>query len=240
MAYACLASLRLSLTCCSWDFSFCCLVKAKYTANLFLTLLRRASGGRSAKLREPAAAAHSPVAVFPSLSTCRPADVAPLMNISAASRSHLPVSSITQDLQAGYMPSPSQSLIGLVNNNPTSSCNSAAQPSAAKSTNMASLFRSSSLGNMPWPIEGGSQHLGNPDAILFSNNSLSLNTIGLHNPPTTYGNSIEANSKAAQQSMLTQLGLDQNRPHCCGGGLHMNGLTSYIKVRESQQAQGRV
>ena len=114
-----------------------------------------------------------------------------------------------QDSQAAYMPSPSEFLMGLVNNSSTFSCNAAAQSSAANCTNMA-LLRRNNLGNMPWPTESGSQHSGNPDAILFCNDSLSVNTIGLHKPPTTSGNPIEASSKAAQQSSVTQLGLDQS------------------------------
>ena len=145
---------------------------------------------------------------FPHPSTCRAADN-PSLTISAASTSHLPISPIMQDSQAAYMPSPSELLMGLVNNNPTFSCNAAAQSSAAKSTNMA-LLRSNNLGNMPWPTESGSQHSGNSDAILFCNDSLSVHTIGLHTPHTTSGNPIEANSKAAQQSSVIQLGLNQS------------------------------
>ena len=96
------------------------------------------------------------------------------------------------------------------------------------------LLRSNSLGNMPWPTEGDSQHSGNPDAILICNNTLSVNTVGLHKPPTTSDNPIQANKKAVQQSNVTQLGLDQS--------IHSHnpvGVGAYELADKPHQGQGQ-
>ena len=130
-------------------------------------------------------------------------DCEPLANIPVATTSHLLTPMQMHDSGSVYMPPQTQPLMTPLHTTSTFSRNPVMQ-SSARTTSMASLARSTSLGNMPWvPTTEGSARLANINpANPFAN---TMNNFNLHNAPITSGNPAQRAANLVQQSREPQL-----------------------------------
>lgn len=141
------------------------------------------------------------------------ADHNPLLNMPAATTSHLLTPMQMHDSSSGYIPSQQQPLMTPLHTNSTFSRTPMMQ-SSARSTGMVSLPTSTGAGSMSWvPTLGSGRNANISAANSYASNSLPTSHHHLYNAPITSSNPTQQAGKLVHQTRRTQ----PNPQRCVSG-----------------------